>query len=83
MEITLNSVHPYEYNPKISSYEGVLEQPFDFMRHPIALSKSCYAKFALEGSRDRQFLQSTKPLTINPPSMHLLWQLMLSNTNYK
>jgi len=36
MEVTLNSVHPYEYDPRLSAYEGVVGQPFDFMRHPIA-----------------------------------------------
>jgi hypothetical protein len=36
MEITLNMLHPFEYDPKISAYHGVFGAPFDFMTHPMA-----------------------------------------------
>ncbi len=36
IEITLNMLHPFEYDPTISAYHGVLRKPFNFMSHPIA-----------------------------------------------
>jgi hypothetical protein len=36
MEMSLNTLHPYEYNPKLSAYEGIYGESFDFMTHPIA-----------------------------------------------
>ena len=36
MEMTLNVLHPYEYDPSRSAYEGVFGRPYDFMSHPIA-----------------------------------------------
>jgi hypothetical protein len=36
MELTLNLIrHPFEYDPRISAYEGLAGRPFDFNRHPI------------------------------------------------
>ncbi len=34
--MTLNTMHPYEYDPQISAYHGVVGDRYDFMRHPIA-----------------------------------------------
>jgi hypothetical protein len=36
VEVTLNLLHPYEYDPAISAHEGVFGKKFDFARHPIA-----------------------------------------------
>ena len=36
IEITLNTLHPYEYDPRISAYHGLYGRKYDFMRHPIA-----------------------------------------------
>jgi hypothetical protein len=36
MEMTLNIVRPFEYDPAVSAYEGLYESSFDFKRHPIA-----------------------------------------------
>jgi hypothetical protein len=36
MELTLNLIPPFEYDPRISSYEGLMGHPYDFNRHPIA-----------------------------------------------
>jgi hypothetical protein len=36
IEMTLNIIHPYEYDPCISAYEGVLGHTFNFKLHPIA-----------------------------------------------
>ena len=36
IEITLNTLHPFEYDPRISAYHGLYGRKFDFMRHPIA-----------------------------------------------
>jgi hypothetical protein len=36
IEMTLNLVHPFEYDPTISAYEGVFGQTFNFQQHPIA-----------------------------------------------
>ncbi len=36
IEITLNVIHPYEYDPAISAYHGLFGQRYDFARHPIA-----------------------------------------------
>ena len=36
IEITLNTIHPYEYDPRVSAYQGIYGEAFDFMRHPIA-----------------------------------------------
>jgi hypothetical protein len=36
MELTLNVIHPFEYDDNISAYEGVHPTKFDFKRHPIA-----------------------------------------------
>jgi hypothetical protein len=36
MELTLNTLHPFEYDPRISACHGVFGSPFDFMSHPIA-----------------------------------------------
>jgi hypothetical protein len=34
--MTLNIVRPFEYDPSVSSYEGLLGSSFDFRHHPIA-----------------------------------------------
>ncbi len=36
IEMTLNLVHPFEYDPTISANEGVFGQTFNFQQHPIA-----------------------------------------------
>ena len=36
IELTLNMLHPFEYDPRISAYHGLFGSPFDFMSHPIA-----------------------------------------------
>jgi hypothetical protein len=36
IEITLNTLHLYEYDPRTSAYHGLYGCGFDFMRHPIA-----------------------------------------------
>ncbi len=36
MELTLNLLHPFEYDPKISAHHGLFGRRFDFGRHPIA-----------------------------------------------
>jgi hypothetical protein len=36
MELTLNCLQPYEYDPNISAYHGIHGNTFDFIRHPIA-----------------------------------------------
>jgi hypothetical protein len=36
MEITLNVLHPFEYDPTLSAYHGVYGEPFNFTKHPIA-----------------------------------------------
>jgi hypothetical protein len=35
-ELTLNLLHPFEYDPSLSAHHGLLKQRFDFARHPIA-----------------------------------------------
>jgi hypothetical protein len=30
MELTLNLIHPFEYDPRISAYEGLMGHPYDF-----------------------------------------------------
>jgi hypothetical protein len=40
VELTLNVLHPFEYDPRISVYHGVYGSPFDFMTHPIATAGS-------------------------------------------
>jgi hypothetical protein len=35
-KLTLNLIHPFEYDPRISAYEGLIGHPYDFNRHPIA-----------------------------------------------
>jgi hypothetical protein len=34
--MTLNVIHPFEYDNKISAYHGLFGERFDFARHPIA-----------------------------------------------
>ncbi len=36
MELSLNLLHPYEYDPRISAYHCIFGSTFDFMSHPIA-----------------------------------------------
>ena len=36
IELTLNLIHPFEYDPSISAHHGLFRQRFDFARHPIA-----------------------------------------------
>jgi hypothetical protein len=36
IELTLNIVHPFEYNPLVSAHHGLFGDRFDFIRHPIA-----------------------------------------------
>ena len=36
IEMTMNVMHPYEYDPQLSAYDGIFKHPFDFMTHPIA-----------------------------------------------
>ncbi len=36
IELTLNIIHPYEYDPRISAYEGIHGETHDFNAHPIA-----------------------------------------------
>jgi hypothetical protein len=36
IELTLNIVHPFEYNPLVSAHHGLFGCRFDFSRHPIA-----------------------------------------------
>ncbi len=35
IEMTLNTIHPYEYNSTLSAYAAIHGHPFDFCRHPI------------------------------------------------
>ena len=36
IELTLNVMHPFEYDPKLSAHHGLFQHRFDFARHPIA-----------------------------------------------
>jgi hypothetical protein len=36
LELTLNLLHPFEYDPRISAHHGLFGRRFDFSRHPIA-----------------------------------------------
>jgi hypothetical protein len=36
IELTLNLLHPFEYDPRISAHEGLFGSRFDFSRHPVA-----------------------------------------------
>jgi hypothetical protein len=36
IELTLNILHPFEYDPAVSAHHGVFLDRFDFVRHPIA-----------------------------------------------
>jgi hypothetical protein len=36
VELTLNLLHPFEYDPAISAHHGLMGERFDFARHPIA-----------------------------------------------
>jgi hypothetical protein len=36
VELTLNLLHPFEYDPMISAHHGLFGTRFDFTRHPIA-----------------------------------------------
>jgi len=36
IELTLNLLHPFEYDPAISAHHGLFDARFDFARHPIA-----------------------------------------------
>jgi hypothetical protein len=36
IEMTLNTIHPFEYDPTISAYHAVHGAPYDFLKHPIA-----------------------------------------------
>jgi hypothetical protein len=36
IELTLNIIRPFDYDPTISAYEGIMGKAFDFLRHPIA-----------------------------------------------
>jgi hypothetical protein len=36
IELTLNLLHPYKYDPSMSAHHGLFRQRFDFARHPIA-----------------------------------------------
>ena len=36
IELTLNIVHPFEYDPNVSAHHGLFRERFDFVRHPIA-----------------------------------------------
>ena len=36
IELTLNVIHPFEYDPNVSAHHGLFRERFDFARHPIA-----------------------------------------------
>jgi hypothetical protein len=36
VELTLNLMHPFEYDPDVSAHHGLLGERFNFARHPIA-----------------------------------------------
>jgi hypothetical protein len=36
IELILNLIHPYEYDPRISAHEGIYGQTHDFNAHPLA-----------------------------------------------
>jgi hypothetical protein len=36
IEMTLDTIHPYEYDPTVSAFAAIHRHPFDFHRHPIA-----------------------------------------------
>jgi hypothetical protein len=36
IEMTLNVIRPFEYDPNLSAYEGVLGTKYNFQQHPIA-----------------------------------------------
>ncbi len=36
IELTLNILHPFEYDPSMSAHHGLFGHRFDFKRHPIA-----------------------------------------------
>ena len=36
VELSLNIIHPYEYDPSVSAHHGLFGTRFDFMRHPLA-----------------------------------------------
>jgi hypothetical protein len=36
IELTLNSIRPFDYDPTMSAYEGITGSSFNFLQHPIA-----------------------------------------------
>ena len=70
MELTLNILHPYEYDLGISAYQGVFGKPYDFMSHPIAPAGSNVLTWDSPDNRGSWADHGTSGIYVGPALNH-------------
>ena len=63
-------LHPFEYDPKISAYHGVLRKPFNFMRHPVAPAGSKVLTWDSPDTRGSWADHGTEGIYMGPALKH-------------
>jgi hypothetical protein len=72
MELTLNILHPYEYDPSISAsaHHGLCDATFDFMSHPIAPAGSKVLTWDSPDTRGSWVDHGTEGIYVGPALNH-------------
>jgi hypothetical protein len=70
MELTLNILHPYEYDPRMSAYQGLFGSTFDFMSHPIAPAGSKVLTWDSPDTRGSWADHGTEGIYVGPALSH-------------
>jgi hypothetical protein len=82
MELTLNLIHPFEYDPRISAYEGLMGHSYDFNHHPIAPAGSKVLTWDSPDNRGTWADQGVKDIYVGPALYHFrtfrIWVPQLS-----
>ena len=84
VELTLNLLHPFEYDPSISAHHGLFETRFDFSRHPIAPAGSKVLTWDSPDTRGSWADHGTKGIYLGPAMRHFrgfrIWVPLYSST---
>jgi hypothetical protein len=70
MELILNILHPFEYDPSISAYHGLCGATFDFMSHPIAPAGSKVLTWDSPDTRGSWADHGTEGIYVGPAMNH-------------
>jgi hypothetical protein len=70
IEITMNVLHPYEYDPRISAYHGIFGAPFNCMTHLIAPAGSKVLTWDSPDTRGSWSNHGTEGIYVGPALNH-------------